>query len=328
MGGTITRFSSQNLLTIVESSVTGMALTRYGSYEFLVMPFGLTNAPATFCTLMNQVFEPFLDRFVVVYLDDIVVYSKTLDEHAEHLRQVFQVLCDNELYVKREKCTFAATEVPFLGHVIGGGKLKMDGAKVQAIQEWEPPTRVPELRSFLGLANYYRRFIKGYSNIGARVVVIPRPCQLLSEVYQGLLQHCSTLVGGSHSWIACTFAPSIFNLPPPMTCPKNGTSVAANVHFSLLTYNSLSRRTWKTWRRTSLESFLTFLFYLPFDQMEREQIETAAVQNNNGEQVLPPPGNSENLTEDALPQNPLGASTCFQNPINYQSGEMRPHIRL
>ncbi|CAL1372707.1 unnamed protein product [Linum trigynum] len=142
-------------------------VTRYGSYEFLVMPFGLTNAPATFCTLMNQVFEPFLDRFVVVYLDDIVVYSKTLDEHAEHLRQVFQVLRDNELYVKREKCTFAATEVPFLGHVIGGGKLKMDGAKVQAIQEWEPPTKVPELRSFLGLANYYRRFIKGYSNIAA-----------------------------------------------------------------------------------------------------------------------------------------------------------------
>ncbi|CAL1401302.1 unnamed protein product [Linum trigynum] len=142
-------------------------VTRYGSYEFLVMPFGLTNAPTTFCTLMNQVCEPFLDQFVVVYLDDIVVYSKTLDEHAEHLRQVFQVLRDNELYVKREKCLFEATEVPFLGHIIGGGNLKMDGAKVQAIQEWEPPTKVPELRLFLVLANYYRRFIKGYSNIAS-----------------------------------------------------------------------------------------------------------------------------------------------------------------
>ncbi|CAL1380625.1 unnamed protein product [Linum trigynum] len=142
-------------------------VTRYGSYEFLVMPFGLTNAPATFCTLINQVFEPFLDRFVVVYLDDIVVYSNTLDEHAEHLRQAFQVLRDNKLYVKKEKCTFVAAEVPFLGHIIGGGKLKMDEAKVEAIRGWEPPTRVTELRSFLGLANYYRRFIKGYSALAA-----------------------------------------------------------------------------------------------------------------------------------------------------------------
>ncbi|KAK5811041.1 hypothetical protein PVK06_026360 [Gossypium arboreum] len=82
-------------------------VTRYGSYEFLVMPFGLTNAPATFCTLMNKVLQPFLDRFVVVYLNDIVVYSKSLDEHVEHLREVFQTLRENELFVKEEKCTFA-----------------------------------------------------------------------------------------------------------------------------------------------------------------------------------------------------------------------------
>ena len=142
-------------------------VTRYGSYEFLVMPFGLTNAPATFCTLMNKLFHPFLDKFVVVYLDDIVVYSHTLEEHVLHLKQVFQVLRDNELYVKLEKCSFAQDEVEFLGHKIKDGGLMMDGAKVKAIQEWEPPTKVTELRSFLGLVNYYRRFIMGYSAIAS-----------------------------------------------------------------------------------------------------------------------------------------------------------------
>jgi len=138
-------------------------VTRYGSYEFLVMPFGLTNAPATFCTLMNKLFHPYLDQFVVVYLDDIVIYSRTVEEHVEHLRKVLQVLRDNELYVKKEKCSFAQEEVLFLGHKIKGGKLMMENTKVQTIQEWEPPTKVHELRSFLGLVNYYRRFIKGYS---------------------------------------------------------------------------------------------------------------------------------------------------------------------
>ncbi|OMO74467.1 reverse transcriptase [Corchorus capsularis] len=140
-------------------------VTRYGSYEFLVMPFGLTNAPATFCTLMNKVLQPFLDRFVVIYLDDIVVYSRTLEEHVEHLRQVFEVLRAHELYVKKEKCSFAQREVPFLCHIVGGGRIRMDPSKVQAILEWEAPTKVTELRSFLGLVNYYRRFIQGYSHL-------------------------------------------------------------------------------------------------------------------------------------------------------------------
>ncbi|XP_043700305.1 uncharacterized protein LOC122651025 [Telopea speciosissima] len=142
-------------------------VTRYGSYEFLVMPFGLTNAPATFCTLMNKVFHPYLDKFVVVYLDNIVVYSHTLEEHVQHLRIVFEVLKDNQLYVKKEKCSFAQEEVMFLGHKIGGGTLRMDKSKVRAIQEWEAPTKVIELRSFLGLVNYYRRFIQGYSKRAA-----------------------------------------------------------------------------------------------------------------------------------------------------------------
>ncbi|KAJ4729345.1 Retrotransposon protein, putative, Ty3-gypsy subclass, partial [Melia azedarach] len=138
-------------------------VTRYGSYEFLVMPFGLTNAPATFSTLMNKLFHPYLDQFMVLYLDDIVIYSNTLEEHVAHLRKVFQVLRENELYVKKEKCSFAQREVYFLGHKIKDGMLMMEKAKVQAIQEWEPPTKIHDLRSFLGLVNYYRRFIKSYS---------------------------------------------------------------------------------------------------------------------------------------------------------------------
>ncbi|XP_050387928.1 uncharacterized protein LOC126804551 [Argentina anserina] len=131
--------------------------TRYGSYEFLVMPFGLTNAPATFCTLMNKLFHPYLDWFVVVYLDDIVVYSKTMQEHVEHLREVLKVLRENQLYIKMEKCSFAKPEVSFLGHKIKDGKLMMEDCKVHSIQEWEPPTKVHDLRSFLGLVNYYLR---------------------------------------------------------------------------------------------------------------------------------------------------------------------------
>ncbi|KAK8584246.1 hypothetical protein V6N12_068492 [Hibiscus sabdariffa] len=104
-------------------------VTRYGSYELLSMPFGVTNSLATFYTLMNKVLQPFLDQFIVVYLDDIVIYSKTLVEHVEHLRQVFEVLRQNKLYVKKEKCLFSQKEVPFLDHIVGGGKIRMDGAK-------------------------------------------------------------------------------------------------------------------------------------------------------------------------------------------------------
>ncbi|KAL9259847.1 Retrovirus-related Pol polyprotein from transposon 17.6-like protein [Drosera capensis] len=123
-------------------------VTRYGSFEFLVMPFDLTNAPVTFCTLMNNILHPYLDKFVVLYLDDIVIYSAMLEDHVEHLRIVFKVLASNELYVKKEKCSFAHQEVDFLGHVIKDGKLFMEEGKMSAIQEWEPPTKVSELQGY------------------------------------------------------------------------------------------------------------------------------------------------------------------------------------
>ena len=138
-------------------------VTRYGAFEFLVMPFGLTNAPATFCTLMNQVFHEYLDKFVVVYLDDIVVYSTTMEEHRDHLQKVFQKLKENQLYVKREKCSFAQERINFLGHVIECGRIGMEEGKIAAIRDWAMPKSVSELRSFLGLANYYRRFVEGFS---------------------------------------------------------------------------------------------------------------------------------------------------------------------
>ncbi|WKA05087.1 hypothetical protein VitviT2T_023072 [Vitis vinifera] len=124
-------------------------VTRYGSYEFLVMLFGLKNAPATFYNLMNVVLFDYLDAFVVVYLDDIVVYSKTLTEHEKHLRLVFQRLRENRLYVKPEKCEFAQEEITFLGHKISAGLIRMDKGKVQSIMEWTVPTKVTELRSSL-----------------------------------------------------------------------------------------------------------------------------------------------------------------------------------
>jgi hypothetical protein len=139
--------------------------TRYGSYEFMVMPFGLTNAPATFYTLMNDIFREWLDDFVVVYIDDILIYRSSLEEHVEHLRKVFQRLRENKLYAKLEKCEFRVTEVDFLGHRITQEGLMMDEHKVKAILDWEPPKSVPALRSFLGLASYYRKFIKNFAKI-------------------------------------------------------------------------------------------------------------------------------------------------------------------
>ena len=126
------------------------------------MPFGLTNAPTTFCNLMNDVFYEFVDHFVVVYFDDILVYSESLEDHLEHLRKMLSKLREHQLYVKKEKCEFAQQEILFLGHKVSKGLVMMDERKVQAILGWPPPSKVAELRSFLGLANYYRKFIQGY----------------------------------------------------------------------------------------------------------------------------------------------------------------------
>ena len=136
--------------------------TRYGHYEFLVLPFGLTNAPAAFMDLMNRVFKPYLDKFVVVFIDDILIYSKSHKEHGEHLRIVLQTLRTHQLYAKLSKCEFWLNSVSFLGHVISKEGVQVDPKKVEAVSNWPRPTNVTEIRSFLGMAGYYRRFVKDF----------------------------------------------------------------------------------------------------------------------------------------------------------------------
>ena len=128
--------------------------TRYGPFEFTVMPFRLTNAPAAFMDLMHKVFQPYLDQFVVVFVDDILIYSQSEEEHEDHLRVVLQLLRDHRLYTKFTKCEFWLTEVRFLGHVVSASGVLVDLEKVEAVMSWEIPKSVFEIRSFLGLARY------------------------------------------------------------------------------------------------------------------------------------------------------------------------------
>ncbi|KAK2427684.1 putative mitochondrial protein [Trifolium repens] len=139
--------------------------TRYGHYEYSVIPFGVTNAPGVFMEYMNRIFHSYLDKFVVVFIDDILVYSKTEEEHAEHLRIVLRTLQEKKLYAKLSKCEFWLKEVSFLGHVISSGGIAVDPSKVDAVMKWGTPESVFEIRSFLGLAGYYRRFIEGFSKL-------------------------------------------------------------------------------------------------------------------------------------------------------------------
>ncbi|GKB36794.1 reverse transcriptase domain-containing protein [Tanacetum coccineum] len=139
--------------------------TRYGHYEFRVMPFGLTNAPAVFMDLMNRVCKPYLDKFVIVFIDDILIYSRNEKEHEEHLKTILELLKKEELYAKFSKCEFWINTVKFLGHVIDSSGIHVDPAKIEAVKNWASPTTPSEIRQFLGLAGYYRRFIEGFSKI-------------------------------------------------------------------------------------------------------------------------------------------------------------------
>ena len=153
--------SSYHQLKIKEADIPKTVFrTRYGHYEFLVMSFGLTNAPSVFMDLMNRVFRPYLDKFVIVFIDDILVYSSSSDDHEKHLRIVLQTMRDKQLYAKLSKCEFWKDKVAFLGHVISKEGIFVDPKKIEAVVAWERPTNVTEVRSFLGLAGYYRRFVE------------------------------------------------------------------------------------------------------------------------------------------------------------------------
>ena len=151
-------------LRVKETNIPKTAFwTRYGHFEFTVMPSGLTNAPAAFMDLMHRVFQPYLDQFVVVFMDDIFIYSQFEEEHEDHLRVVLQLLRDHQLYAKFSKCKFWLTEVRFLGHVVSTSGVSVDPKKVEVVMSWEMPKAVFEIRSFLGLSGYYKRFTKDFS---------------------------------------------------------------------------------------------------------------------------------------------------------------------
>jgi hypothetical protein len=129
------------------------------------MPFGLTNAPTTFMRLMDDVLRPFTNSFVVVYLDDILIFNRTWEEHMRHIQQVLSTLRQHKLYANLEKCSFGMNRVQYLGYIVDEHGVHVDPAKIQVICDWPAPTTLTELQSFLGLANFYRRFVLGFSHI-------------------------------------------------------------------------------------------------------------------------------------------------------------------
>ncbi|GJT05528.1 putative reverse transcriptase domain-containing protein [Tanacetum coccineum] len=158
--------SSYHHLRVREQDIPKTAFqTRYVHYEFQVMPFGLTNAPAVFMDLMNRVCKPYLDKFVIVFIDDILIYSKDEKEHEEHLNAILELLKKEKLYAKFSKFEFWISKVQFLGHVIDSSGIHVDPAKIESIKDWPSPKTPTEIRQFKGLAGYYRRFIEGFSKI-------------------------------------------------------------------------------------------------------------------------------------------------------------------
>jgi len=167
--------SGYHQLKVKEEDVQKTAFrTRYGHYEFRVMPFGVTNAPSVFMDLMNHVFRMYLDLFVVVFIDDILIYSANHQEHGEHLKTILNVLREKQLFAKLQKCEFWMEKVSFLGHVISKDRVAVNPSKVEAVVNWERPTNVHEIRSFLGLAGYYRRFVEGFSNLSSPLTALTK----------------------------------------------------------------------------------------------------------------------------------------------------------
>ncbi|GKD64189.1 putative reverse transcriptase domain-containing protein, partial [Tanacetum coccineum] len=165
--------SGYHQLRVHEDEIPKTAFrTRYGHFEFTVMPFGLTNAPAIFMDLMNRVCRPYLDKFVIVFIDDILIYSRTREEHEMHLGLVLELLKKEQIYAKFFKCEFWLQEVQFLGHVINGDGIHVDPSKIETVKNWEALRTPSEIHSFSGLAGYYLRFIENFSKIAKSLTIL------------------------------------------------------------------------------------------------------------------------------------------------------------
>ncbi|GJQ96567.1 putative reverse transcriptase domain-containing protein [Tanacetum coccineum] len=165
--------SGYHQLRVREEDIPKTAFrTRYGHFELTVMPFGLTNAPAIFMDLMNRVCKPYLDKFVIVFIDDILIYSKSEEEHEVHLKTILDLLKKEKLYAKFSKCEFWFQEVQFLGHVVNHDGIYVDPSKIESVKNWKTPESPTEIHSFLGLAGYYRRFIKNFSKIAKPLTLL------------------------------------------------------------------------------------------------------------------------------------------------------------
>lgn len=146
--------------------------THHGHYEYLVMPFGLSNAPSTFQAAMNGLLQPFLRRFAAVFFDDILVYSDPLQAHIEHLQDIFKALLRDQFYLKQNKCLFAQRKLEYLGHLVSGNGVEPEPSKVQAMTQWPTPLSAKDLRAFLGLTGFYRKFIQHYASIAAPLTTL------------------------------------------------------------------------------------------------------------------------------------------------------------
>ncbi|XP_076947746.1 uncharacterized protein LOC143619783 [Bidens hawaiensis] len=175
IGGRIWRVKNNIFGLVQEEDISKIAFrTRYRHYEFTVMPVGLTNAPAGFIDMMNRICKLYLDKFFIVFIDDILIYSKTKEDHQAHLRTILETLRKEKLYAKFSKCEFWLYEVQFLGHIVNEKGIQVDPAKIEAITKWEKPKTPTQVRSFLGLAGYYRRFIQNFSRIAVPLTSLTR----------------------------------------------------------------------------------------------------------------------------------------------------------
>jgi hypothetical protein len=209
-------------IKVIEEDISKIAFkTHEGHYEFLFMPFGLTNAPYTFQSLMNHVFNPHLRKFILVFFDDILVFSKDANTHIIHLQITLDILRKNLLFAKKSKCRFGCQEVDYLGHIISQQGVKADPGKIQALVDWPFPSNIKSLRGLLGLIGYYKKFIKGYGSIAAPLIsMLKKNAFTLDEATKGVFFNLKDAI--SHSPI---LALPNFTQPFFIECDASGVGI-------------------------------------------------------------------------------------------------------